>query len=171
MTPALLAQHQARKARLQRFADAAYRHQTKNSAPADVIQIGILEKALDKAPEAQRIKVSRREYEKPDRPSVYLTTMQKILRAVADEFDMSIDEILSRHQQLKFTTPRFVAIGLMIELTQLSLPAIGRHLGGRDHTTIISGRRRINKLLESEAFRNRFDQIKASIVSGTGASV
>lgn len=164
MTTLLQAQHEAHKARQRRFAEAAYRHQTKNSAPADIVQIGILEKALNKAPEAQRIKVSRREYEKPDRPSVYLTTMQKILRAVADEFGMTIDEILSRHQQLKFTTPRFVAIGLMIELTQLSLPAIGRHLGGRDHTTIISGRRRINELLESEAFRNRFDQIKASIL-------
>jgi hypothetical protein len=154
----------ARKARLQRFAEAAARHANKNAAPADIAQVTILERALARHPEMPICPARpRRQYEKQGQPSIYIPITWRILRAVADEFGMTIEEIRSRHQELKYTLPRYVAIGLMLELTQLSLPAIGRQLGGRDHTTIINGKKRLAALLESEAFRNRFDQIKAEI--------
>jgi chromosomal replication initiation ATPase DnaA len=63
----------------------------------------------------------------------------------------------------KYCIPRYVAIGLMLQLTPMSLPAIGRRLAGRDHTTIVNGRNRLAVLLEGEAFRNRFEQIKQGL--------
>ena len=145
----------ARKARLQRFAEAAARHASKSAVTTDTKQAVILEGYLAQP--------RRREYETANRPSPSMPIAMRILRAVAREFGLTTDEVLAKRQTPKYTIPRFVAIGLMIELTPMSIPAIGRRLGGRDHTTIISGRRRIEALLKSEAFRNRFDQIKAGI--------
>jgi chromosomal replication initiation ATPase DnaA len=150
-------QIQARRERLQRFAEAATRYQDGDRA----VQIAILENVSKAQPKEQP---ERRRYETKNDPTAYVPVARRILYAVANEFDMPIAEIVSHHRDKKYTLPRFVAIGLFIELTRLSLPAIGRWLGNRDHTTIINGRRRIEALLESEAFRNRFDQIKAEVV-------
>ena len=158
--PSLLSSiHHARKARLQRFAEAATRLAGKGAAVADTRQAVILEGYLARPSE------KRREYETAGRPSSSAPITMRILRAVAREFGLTTDEIVSRRHTPKYTIPRFVAIGLMIEMTPMSLPAIGRRLGGRDHSTIVNGRRRIWNLLESEAFRNRFDQIKAGIAA------
>ncbi len=150
-----MAIQRSRKARLQRFAEAAARHAGKGAAVADTRQAVILEGHLAK----------RREYETAGRPSSSAPITARILRTVAREFGMTTDEVISRRHTPKYTIPRFVAIGLMIEMTPMSLPAIGRRLGGRDHTTILNGRRRIYTMLESEAFRNRFDQIKSEIAA------
>jgi len=155
-SPLASLQH-AHKARLQRFAEAAARHLNNNNEQIDIQQAVMLEGQLPK-----RI---RREYETAVRLSSNMPISMRILRAVAQEFGLTADEVISRRCSLKYTIPRFVAIGLMIELTPMSIPAIGRRLGGRDHSTIVSGRRRIYAMLESEAFRNRFDQIKAGIAS------
>ena len=46
---------------------------------------------------------------------------------------------------------RGVTIYLARQLTQLSLEAIGDYLGGRDHTTVLHGHRRTEKLLKRDA--------------------
>lgn len=151
---ALKSQVQAHKARLQRFAEAASRHQRKNQ-PSVVLE---RYRNIESEPAKQR-----RDYENVTKPSPYMPTARRVLIAVSNEFEMPVDRILAKSNEAKYVLPRFVAIGLMIDLTRMSLPAIGRWLGGRDHTTIISGRNRLSKLLESEAFRNRYEQIKAGL--------
>lgn len=147
-------QAQARKARLQRFAEAAARHVDQTRAQADAEQGRLLDKYLLRLSEQRP---------KRDILSSRAPLVQRILRAVALEYEVTIQEITEQNRHLEFTIPRFVAVGLMLEMTNLTLPAIGRRLGGRDNATIWHARSRIEGLLESEAFRNRFDQIKAEI--------
>lgn len=149
----------ARKARLQRFAEAAARHLSKGANSVDIKQSAILECAITQQPTV------RREYETKNTQPFYAPITWRILRAVAEEFGMPVSEILDRRREPKYCLPRFVAIGLMLQLTNMSLPAIGRRLGGRDHTTVLNGRNRLAKLLESESFRNRFDQIVAGVLA------
>jgi hypothetical protein len=153
-------QHNARKARLQRFAEAAARYESKGRAPADIQSSAALVRCM--ATPALRI---RREYETPNSQPIYAPITWRILRAVSDEFDMPVSDIISKRQEAEYTLPRYVVIGLILQLTNMSLPAIGRRIGGRDHTTVLNGRNRLAKLLESEAFRNRFDQIKAAVAA------
>lgn len=145
------------KARRQRFAEAAARQQDKCAVTIDIQQCNIL------AAETSVQPTTRREYETAHNQPFYAPITWRILRAVSEEFQMPVSEILDRRQDAKYTLPRFVAIGLMLDLTNMSLPAIGRRLGGRDHTTVIHGKKRLNGLLESESFRNRFDQMKAHL--------
>lgn len=145
-------QIQARKARLQRFAEAATQFQKKSVLPLACAPLYV-------APPAPK----RRDYETEHSFPIYAPITWRILRAVSDEFGMPITEIVSRKQEPKYTLPRYVVIGLMLRLTNMSLPGIGRRIGGRDHTTVLNGKRRIEALLEGEAFRNRFEQIKAGV--------
>src|SRR5262245_43131173 len=157
MTTALEQLHAAHKARLARFAAAAQRH----NRPADIF-LPAPERVIEPevAPEHEP---RRRAYEMPGRVSANMPIASRILRIVAAEFGMTINEMLSENRDLRFTTPRYVCIGLMLETTTMSFPAIGRRLQ-RDHTTILNGRKKIGQLLESEAFRNRFDQLKAEVL-------
>jgi hypothetical protein len=164
-----IAFHRAHKERLQRFAQAAAKNSGKAFVPADIQQTRLLEKHLIPTVEVVMSPLRpRRDYENAALSSLHIPIVQRILRAVSLEFGLSIPEIVAPSDK-KLAISRFVAIGLMLDLTNLSLPSIGRRLGGRDHTTILHGRERINTLLKSEAFRNRFDQMKASIMGERAA--
>jgi len=149
---ALASQLQARRERLQRFAAAAARYQVK-SQPLPPLP-------MQRPAELTR---QRREYETIKHPTIFTPISRRIINAIADEFGLTVREMIGHSRDAKYVRPRHIAAGLMIELTQMSLPAIGRQLGGRDHTTIINSRTRFAVLLESESFRNRVDQIKAGI--------
>lgn len=103
----------------------------------------------------------RREYETKSATG-YVPKAKLIMQAVAGEFGITVDQIIKKCNKPEFSIPRFVAVGLMLDKTNMSFPAIGRRMG-RDHTTILSARNRLNQLLECEAFRNRYDQLKATI--------
>ncbi|MCW3067648.1 MAG: chromosomal replication initiator protein DnaA [Solirubrobacterales bacterium] len=57
-------------------------------------------------------------------------------------FDVSPEELLSSSRTPRLAWPRQLAMYLSRELTDESLPAIGRHFGGRDHTTVLHAWRR-----------------------------
>lgn len=157
MTPELLAQHLAHKARQHRFAVAAMRANPRSR------HVPVEQHCIIMAPAPDPVIAVRREYETQVATIANAPITWRILSAVSAEFGIPVRQITSSRRHKKYTLPRFVIIGLMLDLTKMSLPAIGRRLGGRDHTTIISGRNRINTLLQGEAFRNRFDQIKAAL--------
>jgi len=69
-----------------------------------------------------------------------------ILSVVANYFNITSDEILSKKKTQEIAYARQIAMYLIREFTNLSLPKIGQELGGRHHATIISG---INKIEEA----------------------
>lgn len=77
-------------------------------------------------------------------------TPERILSAVAHHYDLSEDELTGRSRARAVSVPRQLAMYLIREQTDASLPQIGQLLGGRDHTTIIHGCDRISGQIETD---------------------
>jgi chromosomal replication initiator protein len=69
---------------------------------------------------------------------------------VAEFFGFSIEELCSPSRSRQLTTARQIAMYLVRELTALSLPAIGKAFGGRDHTTVIHANKKIAGLMQEK---------------------
>jgi chromosomal replication initiator protein len=70
-------------------------------------------------------------------PQVRRRTIEAIQRAVADLFDLSEKELRQKSTRRAVTVPRQIAIYLAKQMTDASLPEIGRHFGGKHHTTVM----------------------------------
>lgn len=75
---------------------------------------------------------------------------QQVLRAVANAFGLSPDQLLGRSRSREVALPRQVAMYLMREEVNASLPQIGEALGGRDHTTVMYGCDKIADMIERD---------------------
>lgn len=73
-------------------------------------------------------------------------TIRSILEAVSQRYEIPVSDIVSRRRTQNVARPRQIAMYLARHLTPRSLPEIGRHIGQRDHTTILSGLRKIDRL-------------------------
>jgi chromosomal replication initiator protein len=69
-------------------------------------------------------------------------TIADIQAAACEHFGVSAQELISSTRTARVAWPRQVAMYLARELTDESLPAIGREFGGRDHTTVLHACRR-----------------------------
>jgi chromosomal replication initiator protein len=78
-------------------------------------------------------------------------SLSDIQTAACQLFGLSPDELLSPSRAARVTWPRQVAMYLARELTDESLPAIGRHFGGRDHTTVLHALRRTQQRISVDA--------------------
>ena len=67
---------------------------------------------------------------------------------VAEYFGFTVDELCSPSRSRQLTTARQIAMYLVRELTALSLPAIGKEFGGRDHTTVMHANKKIAGLMQ-----------------------
>lgn len=72
-------------------------------------------------------------------------TMDVIQEVVASQFDITIEDMVSKKRSRKIAYPRQIAMYLCREITGSSLPQIGRFFGGRDHTTVLHACDKINK--------------------------
>ncbi len=79
-----------------------------------------------------------------------LVSIENIQKTVADYFKIRVAELLSKRRSRSIARPRQIAMALTKELTNHSLPEIGDAFGGRDHTTVLHGCRRIAALRETE---------------------
>lgn len=85
-----------------------------------------------------------------DPPEPVRPKVEDIQRAVAKHYGVSRSDILSARRTANIVRPRQVAAYLAKKLTLRSLPEIGRRMGQRDHTTILSSVRKITRLLASD---------------------
>lgn len=96
-----------------------------------------------------------------------IVTMDDIQEAVAARFHVKIGELKSRRRSKTLVHPRQIAMYLCRELTDSSFPEIGRHFGGKDHTTIIHACKQIAKAREADANLNAtIDSLKGQITRG-----
>jgi len=72
-----------------------------------------------------------------------------ILREVAQQYGVSVEDIISARRDQKVVRPRQIVMYRLCYETDWSLPRIGRLLGDRDHTTVLNGRRKIERLIAS----------------------
>jgi hypothetical protein len=88
-------------------------------------------------------------------------SMDSILRAVAAEFNVSVLDLISHRRTRDVTRPRQVACYLARHMTILTLPGIGRRIGGRDHTTILAANRVIaREMVRMPDFAARVQAVK-----------
>ena len=66
-------------------------------------------------------------------------------------YKIKIADLLSKRRSRSVARPRQMAMCLSKELTNHSLPEIGDHFGGRDHTTVIHACRKIKELIVEES--------------------
>jgi len=79
-----------------------------------------------------------------------LVSIENIQKTVAEYFKIRVGDLLSKKRSRSIARPRQFAMALAKELTNHSLPEIGDAFGGRDHTTVLHGCRRIASLREMD---------------------
>ncbi|QTC91363.1 chromosomal replication initiator protein DnaA [Brevundimonas goettingensis] len=77
-------------------------------------------------------------------------TVDEIQKTVAEHFNMKQADLLSERRTRAIARPRQIAMYLCKQHTTRSYPDIGRRFGGRDHTTVLHGVRKIEELLPAD---------------------
>jgi chromosomal replication initiator protein len=79
-----------------------------------------------------------------------VVTIEDIQRAVCERFQIKIIELKSKKRTKNLVRPRQISMFLSRELTSLSFPEIGKHFGGKDHSTVIHACKQIEKGREED---------------------
>jgi chromosomal replication initiator protein len=88
----------------------------------------------------------------------------EVVRKVAETFGVAMERMLSRERSRDVALPRQIAMYLLRQEANISLPQIGYALGGRDHTTIMYGCDKIADLLETDdRLRRQVIEIRESL--------
>jgi chromosomal replication initiator protein len=77
-------------------------------------------------------------------------SVERIQETVIERFGISMQELVGDRRSQSIVYPRQVAMYLCRELTDSSLPKIGKKFGGRDHTTVIHATSKIAKLIQED---------------------
>ena len=89
-----------------------------------------------------------------------LLTPQLVIELVAEQFDVTVDDLTGKKRNREIALPRQVAMYLCRELIGLSTPAIGQLFGGRDHTTVMHGCEKISSTMKADFdFKRRVDTL------------
>jgi chromosomal replication initiator protein len=99
--------------------------------------------------------VLRDVYRSGDVPEV---SIDRIQRLVCERFSVSFGELTGDRRSQNIVYPRQVAMYLSRELTDSSLPKIGKEFGGRDHTTVIHATSKIARLIRED--RNVYNLVQ-----------
>ncbi len=98
----------------------------------------------------------------PDKPRE--VTPQLVIEIVAEHFNISTDQMISKTRINDIAKPRQIAMYLCKNMTAAPLDTIGALLGGRDHSTIIYGIKKITDEYEKdENFHHLIETIKKKI--------
>ncbi|NIV33614.1 MAG: hypothetical protein GWN58_30460 [Anaerolineae bacterium] len=93
-----------------------------------------------------------------------------IVKEVADHYSLSEDQLTGRSRARAVSVPRQLAMFIIREETDASLPQIGQILGGRDHTTILHGCEKIGSQIETdERLRRDWLTIKQRLSERNGS--
>lgn len=91
-------------------------------------------------------------------------TPELIIQVVSDHFGITPLDISSQKRTKEVVFPRQIVMYLCRSMTETPLQAIGKYLGGRDHTTIIHGYEKIgNDMEKNESLRNTIEILKKKI--------
>lgn len=173
MQTELQRQHQAHKERRARLLAAAERlservKQPEVKQPPDCLKMPT-KSQLDALIEAWRNAAPLRAPDPEEEDASPRPTVRLIVRTVARKFNLSVTDLVSLRRTANVVRPRHIAMHLARKLTIRSLPEIGRAMGGRDHTTVLHGDRKICWLLQKDADLQQLvsdleDEIKLSTI-------
>ena len=78
-------------------------------------------------------------------------SIEEIQRKVSEHFNIRLADMIGPKRVRTIARPRQVAMYLAKTMTTRSLPEIGRRFGGRDHTTIMHGIRKVEELMSTDS--------------------
>jgi chromosomal replication initiator protein len=91
-------------------------------------------------------------------------SIKSIQELVSERFGLSHEELVGDKRSQNIVYPRQVAMYLSRELTDSSLPKIGKEFGGRDHTTVIHATSKIARLIrEDRSVYNLVQELTARV--------
>ena len=91
-------------------------------------------------------------------------TSDRIVNVVAEHFNLTLQEIRSSKREKRFVFPRMVAMYLCRKMTEDSLMTIAANFNKKDHTTVLSACRKIEKQMETDpSLRSTIDTLKKKI--------
>ena len=94
------------------------------------------------------------------------TSIQNIKKIVADYFKIKTADFNSQSRARNIVRPRQIAMSLCKELTNESLPEIGKAFGGKDHSTVLHAMKKIKQLsAENMLIKHDYESLKKIIVS------
>src|SRR5215475_3806605 len=82
-------------------------------------------------------------------------SIESIQKAVGEQFGLRVNEIKAKNNSKSVVVPRQIAMYLCKQLTEASLPEIGRQFGGKHHTTVMHSIEKIGHLRQSDKDLNR----------------
>ena len=92
--------------------------------------------------------------------------MELIQKKVADYFDIKPSDMKTKKRTRQVAYPRHIAMYLAREMTGLTLPDIGEHFGGRDHSTVIHACSKIElDLKKNQNVKNLLQKLMLDIKS------
>jgi chromosomal replication initiator protein len=87
--------------------------------------------------------------------------VEDILRIISRHYGVSKHDLLSQRRHRSVVWPRQIGMYLAKQLTQRSLPEIGRRFGNRDHTTVLHAIRKIDDKLKGDShLRDELEELK-----------
>ena len=93
-----------------------------------------------------------------------IITPEYIISVVAEHYHVSVADLCGNKRSSKIVMPRQIAMYLCRDIIDTSLKAIGKHLGDRDHTTVMHGIEKIEKEIDTnENLRNSIETLKKKI--------
>ncbi|NAZ81828.1 chromosomal replication initiator protein DnaA [Kineococcus sp. R8] len=97
-------------------------------------------------------------------------TASAIMGQTASYFSVTLEDLCGTSRSRTLVTARQIAMYLCRELTELSLPKIGQHFGGRDHTTVMHAERKIKQqMAERRSTYNQVTELTNRIKKQAGA--
>lgn len=95
--------------------------------------------------------------------------VQKIQDKVAKRFNVELCDLKGKCRSKDIVVPRQLAMYLTRELTDTSLPAIGKVFGGRDHTTVLHACKKVEtQISKDKNFASLVDEVTRMIKNGNG---
>ncbi len=93
--------------------------------------------------------------------------IDKVQKIVAEHFNISVNDMRIKRRTKAIAYPRQVAMFLVRQLTEHSLPEIGEYFGGRDHTTVLHGITKISEeSKQKEELKRTLDYLVNKIKNG-----
>jgi len=94
-------------------------------------------------------------------------TPRRLIEIVVSYYELTLEEILGKSREQRLAYPRQIAMYLLRQEAKCSFPAIGTHVGGRDHTTAMHACTKISTLLkEDEQLRRDISLIREKLYAG-----
>lgn len=97
------------------------------------------------------LEVARRQLENSYKQATRKVSMDEIVQATVEYYDLRPKDIVGRGRTKRVVTPRKVAMFLGRKLTEMSFPELGRFFDNRDHTTVLDACSSITKELKEDA--------------------